>query len=212
MRVIIIFLIALLCWLDAMATAQMSDRIIYKGKEYILRNNPLEEYFEKYPEKQPRGGVVSSALWRGYVATFEVRNDMLYLKDIEVMYQDTTSKESYNYKWRSVLKEVVSDGKELAIDWMTALLEMPYGEKVEDGHIYYIPQYQNIMLLEVQNGIVKREKSFGYSEYAEFIERQYQAFRKTEAYTEFKDAKHGETMETFLRNNIIKYSSRVLTD
>lgn len=216
MRVILIFLIALLSWLDAMATAQMSDRIIYKGKEYMLHSNPMEEYFEKHPEKQPRGGIVSTALWRGYVATFEVRDNIVYLKDIEVMYRDTSSK-GLDYIWRSVLKDVVPDGKELTVDWITGLLVLPHGEIVNYVHMGYASTYENYTLLEVDKGIVKREMSFDYKAYDKFRDRQYKAFKKTEEYKKIKadlmkDENSEEFIDSFLREYIIKYTSRILTD
>jgi hypothetical protein len=66
-----ITLTVLLAALNAFAPAQAPDRIIYQSKEYSLQTNPMEEYFAKHPDKQPRSGVMSTALWRGYVATFE---------------------------------------------------------------------------------------------------------------------------------------------
>src|SRR5690554_7604266 len=57
---------------DTALTAQYPDKIKFKGKEYNLNSNPLEPYFEKYPDKRPKGGIMSTALWRGYVAHFEI--------------------------------------------------------------------------------------------------------------------------------------------
>ena len=58
-----------------LATAQYPDILIHKGKEHSLFNNPMEAYFEKHPKKKPESGVRSSALWRGYVATFEFKDN-----------------------------------------------------------------------------------------------------------------------------------------
>lgn len=217
MRIVLIFLLMLFLSIDVFATAQMSDKIIYKGKVYMLHSNPMEAYFEKNPEKQPRGGIVSSALWRGYVATFEVRNDMLYLKDIEIMYRDTIDKENFNSKWRSAFKEVVPDGKELAIDWMTGLLVLPQGKIVNYVHMGYASTYENYTVLEVDKGIVKREISFDYKAYDEFRDKQYRAFKMTEEYKKTKadlmqDGNSEEFIDSFLREYIIKYTSRILTD
>ena len=66
---------------SAFATAQAPDKIIYKGQEYSLLVNPMEAYFDMHPERRPRGRM-STALWRGYVATFQVRGERLVLKDI----------------------------------------------------------------------------------------------------------------------------------
>ena len=63
---------------NAVATEQFPDRMLYKGKEYVISPYPMESYFEKHPGKKPTGGIVSSALWRGYVATLELKG-----KDID---------------------------------------------------------------------------------------------------------------------------------
>lgn len=44
------------------ATSQQPDLIIYDGKQHNLITNPLEDYFEKNPEKLPLGGVKLSSL------------------------------------------------------------------------------------------------------------------------------------------------------
>lgn len=65
-------------------TAQYPDRIIYKGKECDLHSNPLESYFDKYPDKRPQSETDSNALWRGYIATFEIKDNQLYIRDIKI--------------------------------------------------------------------------------------------------------------------------------
>ena len=88
MRFFITTALIIFFYLTTYATAQYPDKIIFNGKEYSLHSNPLETYFEKNPDKRPKGGVISTALWRGYVATFEVRGSQLFVKDIQIEYWD----------------------------------------------------------------------------------------------------------------------------
>jgi len=118
MRTFLTIILTLFLGLKVFATAQYPDKIIYNGKEYNMHSNPVEAYFEKNPDKRPKGGIMSTALWRGYVATFEVKDKQLFLKDIEIEYQDTTSKEGYNFKWRSVINEVFPDLRGIKIYWL----------------------------------------------------------------------------------------------
>jgi hypothetical protein len=99
----------------ALATAQIPDRIIIKGKSYDLFTNPMEEYFDKNPEKRPYG-TISTALWRGYVATFELENNQLVLRDIEIL---DSSDDSNNGKdgWKSVISEIFPDKREVKVNW-----------------------------------------------------------------------------------------------
>lgn len=199
-------------------TAQYPDKIIYNGKIYRLHSNPMESYFEKYPDKRPERGIMSTALWRGYVATFEIKDNQLYLKDIEIIVRDTTSKENYKTKWESVLNETFPNQELMKIDWMTGLLVLPYGKMVNYVHMGYGSTYKRYILLEIEKGNLKKEKQFGYKQYEKFKEKQFHAFKETEEYekikTEIKEEEEGdyndEFIDSFLRNFIIEYTSKIL--
>lgn len=217
MRTILTVVLTLFLGLNVFATAQYPDKIIYNGKEYNLNSNPLESYFEKNPDKRPKAQVMSTALWRGYVATFEVKDNQLFLKEIEIQYRDTTSKESYNYKWRSVINEVFPDQKEIKIDWLTGLLVIPHGKLVNYVHMGYGSTYKKYILLEFDNGDLKTEKKFDYKEYENFKEKQFQIFKKTEEYKKIKtdlqkDGSSDEFIDSFLRSFITVYTSKILTE
>lgn len=217
MRAILTIILTLFLGLKVFATAQYPDKIIYNGKEYSLQSNPLEAYFEKYPDKRPKGGIISTALWRGYVATFEIRDNQLFLKDIEIEYEDTTSKESYSFKWRSVINEVFPDQKNNKIDWLTGLLVVPYGKLVNYVHMGYGSTYENYILLEIDKGDLKREKHFKCKDYERFKEKQFQAFKQTEDYKKIKadlqkDGSTDEFIDSFLRSFVTEYTSKILTE
>jgi len=57
----------------AFATAQQGDVLVLKGKKYFIYTNPLRVFLEQNPGKLPKSDVVSSANWRGYVATWGVK-------------------------------------------------------------------------------------------------------------------------------------------
>ncbi len=200
----------------AFSTAQYPDKIIYQGKEYSLHSNPLESFFEKHPERKPRGGVMSTALWRGYVATFEVRDGQLFLKDIEIQVQDSTSTD-FDTVWKSVRAKVFPNQAEIKIDWLSGLLVIPHGKLVNYVHMGYGSTYENYILLEVDKGDVKQERKYGHKEYAKFRERQFQAFRETPEYRDMKaklmeKGSSEEFVDSFLRDFVIQYTGRLLTE
>ncbi|KKP52834.1 MAG: hypothetical protein UR43_C0010G0025 [candidate division TM6 bacterium GW2011_GWF2_33_332] len=199
--------------LTAFSTAQISDKIIYKGKTYKLHCNPLESYFNKNPDKRPKSEIMSTALWRGYVATFKIKNKQLFLKDIKVM---VSGKNSYK-KWKSVIKEVFPNQKEIKIDWFTGLLVLPYGKRINYVHMGYGSTYENYILIELDNGNFNKEKKFDYNKYEEFKEKQFQAFKKTDEYNKIKKEIQKETdsdefIDTFLKDFVINYTTKILTD
>jgi len=217
MRMFLTIILMLFFGVNVFATSQEPDKIIYKGQEYMLFNNPLETYFKKYPDKRPTRGNITTGLWRGYIATFEVRYNRLFLKDIQIEVADSASSVKGEEKWISVLNEVFPNKKNIKIDWLTGLLVIPHGKCVRYVHMGYGSIYASYTLLEFDKGKFRKEKSFDYKEYEEFKERQFQAYKKTEEYAKIKqDLKKkdrpDEFIESFLRIGIIEYSSKILTE
>lgn len=63
--------------------------------------------------------------------------------------------EDKDYKWESVIEEVVPDGSILQIDWLTGILVLPYGDTMNYVHMGYRSTYSNYLLLEIKNGMRK---------------------------------------------------------
>jgi hypothetical protein len=97
------------------ATSQQPDLIIYDGKQHNLITNPLEDYFEKNPEKLPLGGVKLSSLWRGYRATFEFKDNYLLVKDIEIPIEGKNK----NLEWKSVVNDIFPKSSDRNLNWFT---------------------------------------------------------------------------------------------
>ena len=214
MRILSI-LILLFCFnFAAFGTAQAPDKLIYNGKKYKLHSNPLEVYFEKFPDKRPKPEIQSTGLWRGYIATFEVKDGQLYLKDIEIRVEKKNDEEGR----KSVLNEVFPNQELIKIDWLTGLLVLPEGKIVNYVHMGYASTYEHYVLLEFENGNLKKEKQFGYKEYAKFKDKQFQEFKKTDEYRKLKDDmkekddRSDEFIEDFLRIFVIEYSSKILVE
>lgn len=217
MKTFLTLIFSLFIVVNVLATGQTPDKIIYNGKEYSLHSNPLEAYFEKHPDKRPKIEVKSSGLWRGYLATFEVIDSQLFLKGIEIQYHDKTSKESYPFKWRSVIKEVFPDSERIKINWLTGLLVIPHGKLVNYVHMGYASTYENYILLEIDKGDLKNEKGFEYNEYEKFKERQFQVFKQTDEYKKIKadlqkNGSSDEYIDSFLRSFVIEYTSKILAE
>ena len=173
-------------------TVQYSDKIIYKGKECPLRTYPypMENYFEKYPDKRPKSEGCWTSLWRGYVATFEIKDNQLFLKDIEIRIHTKNKRGDYRDSWESVIDEVFPNREILKIDWLTETLTLRSGEIVD--RIGYASIYEHYTLLEIENGDLKNEKEFGHEEYKDFREKQFQACKSAAGFDD-------ESFESFLR-------------
>jgi len=236
----ILFLFGLIFFINlpVSGTEQTSDLLIYNGNMHILKGKiifddryPIESFFEKFPDKRPKGDEIASYLRRGYVATFEIMDNQLYLKDIQVMNGGTINDEGYWVQfWKSVLNEVFPNQELIKIDWFTGLLVIPDGQR----NRYY--DYERYTLLEINEGNFMREKQIildidenfmkesqwnKVTEYELFKKRQYEAFKKTDEYNKVmiqikaehpKVSSHDLDYDKRLELDIFKYSSKILVE
>ncbi|WP_448550517.1 hypothetical protein [Thalassotalea fusca] len=92
---IIAYLLMLLCSSNVFATAQTPDYLMYQGKKYRLHANPLEELFLEKEELRPKSEIISSANWRGYIATFSISEDALVVSDITIRKPEPNKERRY---------------------------------------------------------------------------------------------------------------------
>ena len=67
-------------------TAQFTEQILLHGHKRTLCTDPLESFF-KISGTRPKFQVTCTALWRGYVGTWEILNERLYLIDLDAVLQ-----------------------------------------------------------------------------------------------------------------------------
>lgn len=167
---------------SAFATPQYPDKLVCEGKEFSLNTYLLAAYFAENPDKKPQSEVMSTALWRGYVATFEFKTNSLVLRDIEIQIRDQAKDEP---SWKSVKDNVVPKGKDLLVDWFTGILvlrhgKLPQGKRARNGGEFYT--HSNFILLEIKKGKLSGKRVYSLEQYEDFIERQFKAYKKTEDY------------------------------
>lgn len=204
---------------ETIVTAQYPDKISYKGTEYNLNSNPLEPYFEKYPDKRPEGGMMSTALWRGYIAYFEIIDEQLFLTDIKIEVSDEDSEDSYETKWISAFKQVFPNEEKAKIDWYTGILILPHGKMVEYVHMGYASTYKKYWLLEIENGDFNEARKYNNKEFVKFKKRQFETFEKSEEYKklyadlkENDESDNDEFIKSFISNFIINYTTKFMVE
>jgi hypothetical protein len=201
----------------AFATAQYSDYLIYNGNKFNLNANPMEVYFNRFPEKRPKPNVVSSALWRGYIATFEIIQNELWVVDIEIQVGMRRENNRFIDEWRSVIGEVFDGENRIKVDWFNGLLIIPQGRLVEYVHMGYGSLYENYILIEIENGIYIREYNLNNEQYNRYRNAQYELFRNTEAYENiFNELNNGtipnELLDYFIKTYEIEYMTKIIEE
>lgn len=158
------FLTIIICFISlcSFATIQQKDILIFNGEVYELKNYYLEEYFELFPEKKPKEGIISSNLWRGYRAIFVVLDKQIYLVDLEIRVRDEKPDELFSSKWISVFNEFSPECDEFLVDWIDDLILLPLGEVLDYEQGYGV-SFKNYNLIELKNGQVINSKEFPLS-------------------------------------------------
>jgi len=209
-------MIVLICT-KTFGTAQIPDKIIFEGKTYRLHSNPLEIYFEKHSDQRPQGGIMSTALWRGYVATYTIENDELIVKDIEIQISEEVNGK-YTYSWKSVIDEVFANMEDRKVTWYSGILILPHGRIKNYVHMGYGSIYSKYILLEVEQGNLKEHRKYKGREFVKFKDRQFEVYKQSDEYKEtvaelLEDQNNSEEfIEGFLRVYVINYTTKFLDE
>ena len=170
----IIFLIILFTQsICLFATIQISDIIIYNGNEYrLIVSHPMESYFIESPEKRPPSGDIS-ALWRGYIATFEIIDNELWVIDIKTPNGNySIINGNFIIGYTSIVKECFEGKDRLKMDWYNGFLVIPQGEIIDYELLGWNADYENYLIIEIQNGNIINKFTLSFLQYAEFFENQ----------------------------------------
>lgn len=137
-------------------TAQIADSIAIDGVQHMLFSEPLEAY---YAEHTPRPSFApgSTANWRGYVASWEIRDNKLYLSDIKAELCDRGGPEGWrcDKRYPVGLKELFPRGNGMVFaEWYSGTLRVPLGKQMSYVHMGYQSTYEFDLLIVVEKGIV----------------------------------------------------------
>ena len=146
-----LFVVLLFGSVSLKATEQEPDYIVYEGKMYRLETywaypSPMEIYFIRTGRGnffKENAVVISTGNWRAHVATWEIRNNKLYLTEVSVDYiagvemreygkgnfierdiiRDTTHKPGY-YSIKSLNGQPEEADGAVFADWFSGMLEI----------------------------------------------------------------------------------------
>jgi hypothetical protein len=133
---------------SAFATAQEPDKIVYEEKVRALFANPLEDYYKSGRKRPPfmiSPNTISSGNWRGYVATWKIFDDTLYLQHVEswIGGRKATLPRLFGKK--------VRNGRVKAT-WFSGELRIPDGKQLQYVHMGYGSVYERDIILTIEKG------------------------------------------------------------
>lgn len=124
-------------------TAQAAEKLIYKGEQLSLCNQPLGPFIQsnRLPFKFE---ATSTALWRGYIGTWAIEHERLYLIAIH----------------GGIGMEKLFPGFTHGVfaHWYTGTLRCPRGALLKYVHDGFRSVYEEDLFFDVSKGVVSNER------------------------------------------------------
>lgn len=134
-------------------TAQVPDILLVRGMKLDLYDQPLYPYLRKLGKRRrPDFAPSSSALWRGYVATWEIRDASLWLLDLEGW-----MRQGEEVVAASLVNALPSLKPPVKATWFTGMLRCPEGAMVTYRHAGYASDFERDRNISVSAGSVDGE-------------------------------------------------------
>ena len=158
-------------------TAQFREQLTYKGEQYSMATEPLSEYLEK---NNIEFVFSSTACWRGYIGSWSIENDRLYLTDLKATIE--------NYEEVGI-EYLFPDSQKVFDEWFSGEIRIPYGELLEYIHMGYDSIYEKELFLTIKDGVVvdqceitydlnSAERQVNIRNNKKFIDELYELFNK----------------------------------
>jgi hypothetical protein len=124
-------------------TAQEPDVLIYEGDQKWIFSTPLESYFDK-SHPRPEFQMTKTSNWRGYVATWELVNDQLFLNKLEGFLKGggaASMQTVFPFATGPVFAE-----------WVSQTLILPEGKQLKYVHMGFESVYEREIHLTIKRG------------------------------------------------------------
>lgn len=126
-------------------TAQIAERLNYQDEEVAMCTNPLSDYFAM-GGFEPRFEATCTALWRGYVGSWDIVDNRLYLIGLDGTLEDGT-----DASLATVFPEFPD---RVFAHWYSGTIRIPQGKQLEYVHMGYGSTFERDLILDVERGVV----------------------------------------------------------
>lgn len=156
-KTILTALLVLAC-MAASATGQIHDKVIINGETWEMPVSPLlslegKEY-DMFKELLGDRTFVSTANYRGYVATWHVGRRGLYLDKVEVLQNNGRWEEIDMAKLKKVLKKHKDKGM-IRAEWYSGQINIGKGTGPQNPSDPYAPSFAEKWSLHLKKGKIK---------------------------------------------------------
>ena len=128
-------------------TAQIGENLRYEGKDYSMCTEPLNQYFALGGDV-PKFESTCTALWRGYVGSWEIINKRLYLAQLSGNLEGGAE---------ASMTTIFPDYPDRVFaHWYSGTLRVPDGKMLEYEHMGYGSTYETDIQINVEQGVVQQ--------------------------------------------------------
>ena len=128
-------------------TNQIPEMLLFEGKKVAMFTEPLGDYFDMCGLEPPFRST-STALWRGYVGSWEIINERLYIIGLDgnlVGGRDAT------------LATVFPDFPERVFaHWYSGEIRIPEGRVLRRVYAGYASVFERDLIFELERGVVAK--------------------------------------------------------
>jgi len=189
-RVVVILACLGLTVSPALGTAQRGDILVLDDEQHRIQTNPLEPFLKANPDMRPEPKIVSSSLWRRYIATWAIDEGRLFLIDVSALRQ-TPGVADFETELHSVMAALFPEQQRVFAEWFTGHIVVVRGDLVEYVHLDYASTFDDYSVLTVREGVVTDDRRMGVKQFRRFRKRQFRAYQQTDQYRssfdKFKD-------------------------
>ena len=135
-------------------TEQLHENLIYEGEDMTMpscsslpHDHPaiVQLSDEEFEYQFSDTILLSSACWRGYIATWEIKKNQLYLIAVKGRYQ--------------------MDGAEpIFADWFSGILRIPKGERLKNKALGLLSAHELELHIKINQGMVTKSEVIGSRE------------------------------------------------
>lgn len=126
-------------------TAQIPEKLHHEGQVLAMCGEPLADYFA-LAGTSPGFLVTCTALWRGYVGTWEIVDGRLYLIGLEAILGDG-GKASLATLFPAFPDRVFAH-------WFSGRIRVPQGKLLKYVHGGYGSTYERELFFDIERGVV----------------------------------------------------------
>lgn len=212
-----LLILLLAVYFSLSASVYTPDKLLYNGKEYsIVDSKYLSHFFidkADHTEMTPDGEIIlSTAPRQGYIGTFRIEDNQLYVTAIQKYYM-----EDMQIKRENAYASLFPNTTRTKAEWVSGL--MLAGEVPEEG-FKNGDSPKSYILLEIKDGTIIKERKLSKKELNNFKKKQYQSFKNTEEYTtvfnqlkaQAPDYVSDKSIDEAIKQFILKHSGRILAD